>query len=284
MRALARPAVALLFAVSAGAAGAAPGAVAPERVVTVGGAVTEIVYALGAGERVVGVDSTSTYPEAAARLPRVGYLRSLSAEGVLSLRPQAVLASADAGPPAALAQLRDTGVRVVTLRQAHTPEALRENVLAVAAALGLEPAGHALAQRLDQEWRAARAGVVAADRPRVLFLLAHAGNNALAAGADTAADAMIRLAGGVNALAEARGYKPLNAEVAVAAAPEVILITREGLAVVGGVDALIARPGLALTPAAQNRRVVALDALYLLGFGPRAPQAVRELAAALHGR
>jgi iron complex transport system substrate-binding protein len=105
----------------------------------------------------------------------------------------------------------------------------------------------------------------------------------MVSGEGTAADAMIRLAGGVNALSGVSGYKPLTAEAVVAAAPEVILITREGMEAVGGGKQLFRRPGLALTPAGKAKRVVALDALYLIGFGPRLPQAVRDLAGGLHG-
>ncbi len=120
-----------------------------------------------------------------------------------------------------------------------------------------------------------------ADRPRVLFVLAHAGGSPMVAGRGTAADAMIALAGAENAAATFDGYKPLTAEAAVAAHPEVILITDEGMQELGGRDSLWANPALRLTPAGQQRRAVAMDSLTLLGFGPRLPTAVRELAARL---
>jgi iron complex transport system substrate-binding protein len=228
----------------------------------------------------VAADSTSTFPEGASKLPRVGYMRSLSTEGVMALRPQVVLASADAGPPAALAQLTTAGVKVARLSAEHSPEGLRANVKAVAAALQLPDRGAQLAARIAAEW-SATTGILdqLPGRPRVLFVLAHTGTGAMVSGDGTAADAMIRLARATNAATGFSGYKPLTAEAAIGAAPEVILVTREGLEQIGGVDALLARPGLALTPAGKARRVVALDALYLLGFGPRLPEAVRDLAA-----
>jgi iron complex transport system substrate-binding protein len=275
-----------LLAAAAMVAAAAPIATAqaPARVVAVGGAVTEIVYALGAGERLVAVDTTSSYPEAALRLPRVGYLRTLSSEGVLALRPEAVIATAEAGPRAAIAQIQATGVLVTTVPSDHSLDTLRARVRTVAAALGLDARGAALDERIVAQWRDAERAVAGyPTRPRVLFLLAHTGNNALVAGEDTAADAMIRYAGAANAFAGVKGYKPLTAEAAIAAAPDIVLITTEGLETIGGADRLWARPGLALTPAGKTRRVVALDALYLLGFGPRLPQAVKDLAERLHG-
>jgi iron complex transport system substrate-binding protein len=271
---------AFAFAAAAAAAGTDP----PARVVAVGGAVTEIVYALGAGDRLVAVDSTSVFPEAATRLPRVGYMRSLSAEGVLAMRPHALIATTEAGPGSALAQIRATGVPVTTVPSDHSFETLRARVRTISDALGLAPRGADLEKRIAAEWREAeRAAAGYAHRPKVLFLLAHSGNNALVAGEDTAADAMIRYAGARNALSGFKGYKPLTAEAAVGAAPEVVLITTEGLAAIGGAERLWARPGLALTPAGAAKRVVSLDALYLLGFGPRLPRAVTDLARALHG-
>lgn len=269
-----RPVLGLVCLLGAVAAGAAP----PARVVSVGGAVTEMVYALGAGATLVGADSTSLHPEAANRLPRVGYMRQLSAEGVLSLRPDLVLATAEAGPPATLAQLRASGVSLERLPVRHSVTAVRENLLAVAEALGRRAEGEALVRRFDADWSAVRERVARyPTQPRVLFVMAH-GGAPLAGGRDTAADAMIGLAGAVNAAAALDGYKPLTAEAVLAAAPDVILVTTQGLEN-GGIDGLLARPGIALTTAGRQRRVAAMDAVLLLGFGPRLPQAVEQLAA-----
>jgi iron complex transport system substrate-binding protein len=261
----------------AGRALAAPAA--PARVVSVGGAVTEIVYALGAGPRLVGVDSTSAWPDAARKLPQVGYMRQLSAEGVLSLAPDLVLATHEAGPPAALAQIGSAGIPVRQLHVRHSPEALRENVRDAAAALDMAAAGRTLDARIAGEWAATQAKVEAlkGPKPRVLFVFAHGGGAPMVGGSDTAVDAMIRLAGAVNAVGTLSGYKPLTAEASIAAAPDVLLITQEGLDNVGGTDALLSKPGLSLTPAGRAKRVAAMPALYLLGFGPRLPQAVAEL-------
>lgn len=256
----------------------------PQRVVSVGGAVTEAVYALGVGERLVAADSTSTWPEPAARLPRVGYMRTLSAEGVLSMRPDLVLASGDAGPQSALKQIQGAGVAVTVLDDGHSFQSLRANLRIIAAALDLGSEGEVLGSRLDDDWAKTLAAVRAyRTQPRVAFILAHAGTGMLVAGEGTAAGTMIRLAGATNALTGFKGYKPLTAEAIIGAQPEVLLITEQGLAAVGGAERLWQAPGLGLTPAAAARNIVAMDALYLLGFGPRLPQAVRELAERLRG-
>ena len=243
------------------------------RVISVGGALTEIVYRLDAQRWLVATDTTSTYPEAALSLPKVGYQRALSAEGLLALSPTLLLAGADAGPAAAMQQLASAGVVIVRTRGDHTFDSLLANVGQVSASLGLAKEGKALDAALSAEWKTTRASIAPpASPPRVMFVLSQV------AGGGTAADAMIALAGGRNALSGFEGYRPLSSEAAIAAAPDVILCTREGVSALGGVEALLARPGIALTPAARTKRVLAPDALLLLGFGPRLPQAVRELA------
>ncbi|WP_323120453.1 heme/hemin ABC transporter substrate-binding protein [Burkholderia alba] len=266
---------------------AAPAGAKPARVVVIGGALAETIYALGGADTaryaLVGADTTCTYPEAARKLPKVGYQRALSAEGLLSLRPDLVLASAEAGPPAALAQVKSAGVTVRTFGEGHDVESARGKITGIAQALDVQPSGAALLARFDADWQAARGAVAArppgrnGTPPRVLFVLNHTGNQALVAGQQTAADAMIRYAGARNAMQGFDHYKPLTAEALVAAAPDLVLISDEGLSAVGGTDALLAAPGFATTPAGRARRVVSLDALFLLGFGPRLPQAVTTL-------
>jgi iron complex transport system substrate-binding protein len=267
------------LAVCAGPLRAEP---APLRVISAGGAFTEIVFRLDAQSLLVGTDTTSIYPAAAAALPKVGYLRQLSAEGVLSLKPTLLLTASEAGPPTVLQQLRAAGVQIVQGDGRHSIEALRGNVRLLGDALQRAERGRALDAELQRAWAATQAAITRRNpAPRALFVLSHAANQVQVAGTDTAADAMIRYAGGVNVMSAFSGYKPLAAEAVVAAAPDVIVTTKQGLDALGGMDALLARPGLALTPAGKARRVYGPDALAMLGFGPRLPQAVRELAVVL---
>jgi iron complex transport system substrate-binding protein len=278
-----------LWIVAAGAAGASAFAQPPaaRRIVSVGGALTETLYALGAQADLVGVDTTSLYPDAVRALPRVGYARSLSAEGVLSLRPTLVVATEDAGPPAVLRQLEAARVPLAVLDGDHRIEGVLARTQRLADLSGRPGEGRALVASLQRDWQATRERIarLPAAAPRVLFVLSHTAGQARVAGRDTGADAMIRYAGAANALGEAfGGYKPLTPEGAIAAAPDVILATDQGLAAAGGIDGLLRLPGLAQTPAGRARRVVALEALLLLGFGPRLPQATAALADLLHAR
>lgn len=256
---------------------------AAERIVSTAGAITETVYALGAQEGLVAADVSSVYPVEATKLPSVGYARQLSAEGILSMNPTLVLVTEDAGPPEVVKQVESTGVKVVRLSNKHTPEAAVERILQIGEAVNKKAEAEKLAETLRADLDAAKAVVAAAPgRPKVLFIYARGGGTMNVSGTGTSADAIIELAGGVNAVTGYENYKPLTAEGAVAAAPDVILVTSRGLESAGGVEALLKQPGLALTPAGKAGRVVAMDDLYLLGFGPRLGQATKELCEQLH--
>jgi len=271
-----------LFALACARAAETPGD--GVRIVSVGGAVTETIYALGAGARVVAVDTSSVYPEAATKLTQIGYQRSLSAEPILALRPTVVIAAPEAGPPAALEQLRAAGVRVEIMPQAHSPDAAAARVVAVARALGGAPGSEELAAALARDAQAAagRARARSIGR-RVVFVYARGGGNVMVAGKDTAADAMIALSGGQNAFDGFEGFKALSPEAMAAAAPDVLLVLSRGLDSLGGVDGVLALPGVAGTPAGRSRSVVAMDDLLLLGFGPRLTEAIDELSRWLSG-
>ncbi|MBA4267108.1 MAG: ABC transporter substrate-binding protein [Comamonadaceae bacterium] len=259
------------------------GADAAPRLISVGGGITEVVYALGAQAQLVGTDTTSLYPRAAQATPKVGYMRQLSAEGLLALRPDAVIAGTDAGPPVVLDQLRSAGVRIELVEADHSWAEVGRKVAAVGRAANREAAAQALQAQLDERWRTVRAAIEARapqTAPRVLFVLSHSGSPTVA-GEKTAADAMIRFIGARNALGGFKGYRPMTAESMAAAAPDVILTTTQGLEAIGGETAFWRRPELALTPAYRRRAsagaLVHLDALELLGFGPRLPDVVERL-------
>lgn len=260
----------------------ASNAVAQSRdVVVIGGGLTEIVYALGAQDRIAGTDTTSMYPEAARATQKVGYQRALSAEGVLSLKPKLILAVGEAGPPAALAQIRSAGVRIENFASEHTVSQVTDNVKRIAELLGMPKEGEKLITQLRTSLDRMRDAVSAYSgaRPKVVFLLAHSASSSQVSGEGTAAHAMIELAGGENAMRGFKGYRPMTAEGMVNAMPDVILISDQGLEAQGGIDGILKKPGVMLTPAGQAKRIVSMDALQLLGFTPRLPETVTRLAA-----
>ncbi|HEY9272417.1 hemin ABC transporter substrate-binding protein [Achromobacter sp.] len=246
----------------------------PARVVTLGGSVTEIVYQLGQGDKLVGDDLSSLYPEAATKLPRVGYYRAVPVEGVLSLKPDLVLASEQAGPPDALKRLADVGLRVVTVSDAPSVDSLKSRIRGVADALGVAPAGERMVEEVTREL--ARAEAVPATRARALLLINRTGSPQ-GAGRDTAANEVMHLAGLVNVLQDQQGYKPLSAEALGALAPDLIVVTQASLDAGGGMEAFLRMPGIASTQAAAKRRIVVMDDLLILGMGPRLPLALTQL-------
>lgn len=260
-----------------------PPPAASPRIVSVGSALTEIVYALGAEGLLVGVDTTSLYPTAARALPQVGYMRALSAEGVLSLKPTLVIATTAAGPATTLDQLRATGIEVLVLPDHYD----YDSVIAKIAAVGRLTGKTAEADAMIARGRADMAELTkklatATSKPRVLFLLSMGGGAPQAAGRDTAADGIIRLAGGTNAIDAYAGYRPLTPEAVLASRADFVLVTRQTVQAMGGIEAILDQPAIRRTPAGRAGKVLQFDALLLLGFGPRTPQAAQDLASALH--
>lgn len=251
------------------------------RVVVAGGGLTEILYALGVADRIVGVDTTSTWPQAARTKPQIGYLRALAPEGILSLAPSLVITTDEAGPPSTLKLIEATGVPLRELPAPRSAEDVQQTIRTLARLFDRQATGEALISSMKKDLhRAARKVAGYTQHPRVLFVLA-ANSQLLAGGQDTAADAMIHLAGGVNVVGY-RGYKPLTPEATARLAPDVILTVNYVAKETGGAKTLLARPALSLTPAARSKRVVVMDAERLLSFGPRLGQTVAELASRLH--
>lgn len=259
----------------------APVPVVGERVLSIGGSVTEIVYELGEEDRLVGRDSTSTYPAKATSLPDVGYIRQLSPEGVLSVNPDLVISETGAGPVEAVELLRAAAVPFVEVTDGYTEAAVLQKIRDVAEALSVPDKGEALAAEVSADLDAAKAMATTDTPKRVLFVLSTAGGRITAAGEDTSAEAIIEMAGGVNAVDGVSGYKQLSDEAITRAAPDVVLMMdRTGDHAITD-DDLFAHPAFAATEAARTRSVVRMDGLLLLGFGPRVGEAVRTLAVAL---
>lgn len=255
----------------------------PPRIVSVGSSLTEIFYALGAENLLAGVDSTSLYPSEARSLPQVGYMRALSAEGVLALKPTLIMATTAAGPAATLDQLKSTGIEVVILPDLYDYDSVIKKIEAVGKATGKTAEAEALITRGRADMETLKARLASAtSTPRVLFLLSMSGGAPQAAGRDTAADGIIRLAGGVNAIDGYSGYRPLTPEAVIASRADFVLMPRQSVEAMGGVPAVLDQPALSRTPAGRAGKVLQFDVLLLLGFGPRTPQAATELASALH--
>jgi iron complex transport system substrate-binding protein len=254
-----------------------------KRIVTLGGSVTEIAVALGAGDQLVARDTTSNWPESVLDLPDVGYIRALSPEGVLSVAPDLIIAEGDAGPVEAVDVLKDAGVPFLLMPEAATADVLPAKILAVGDALGLPEEAKALAAEvqagLDEATTRADGVTV---KKRALFILSLQGGRVMVGGEGTEAAGIITLAGAENAGTGFQGYKQMTDEAVIAAAPEVILMMdREGDLSIADAD-ILAHPALAETPAGKTGQIIRMDGMLMLGFGPRTPDAARQLFDAIY--
>jgi iron complex transport system substrate-binding protein len=249
------------------------------RLISIGGALTEIIYLLKASTQLVGVDTTSIYPAAATRLPNVGYARSLSTEGILALRPTQLIATEDAGPPIVLKQMIDAGIPLSILPSGHQFVDVINRVRTIGRLVHKTDAAEVLAKRLLLEWRSTQERVANSklNSTRVLFILSQNPNQLMVGGEKTSADAMIDYAGARNSITGFSGFKPLTPEAVIAANPDVLLLTDQGMKAVGGIGGVLRFPGVSQTRAGKEQKIISLEAMYLLGFGPRMPLAVAEL-------
>ncbi|MBI6547849.1 heme/hemin ABC transporter substrate-binding protein [Xenorhabdus lircayensis] len=245
-----------------------------ERIVTVGGDVSEIVFALGEGQHVVARDSTSQNPKALLSLPDVGYMRMLNPEGILSMRPSLVIASESAQPSLALKQVEDSGVKVIKVTSETSLEAVPKKIMTVAKAVSQEKRGEELVAQYQQQL----SGIATSDiSTKVLFVMSHGGLMPMAAGQKTAADQIIRAIGAKNAMQGFHGYRPLSQEGVIASKPDLLLVSTEGLKTLGGMDKIWLLPGLNFTPVGKKKQVVVVDEMGLLGFGLQTPAVMKQV-------
>ena len=255
----------------------------PARIVSIGGAITEILYALGFEDRIAAVDSTSFYPAAALRdKPNVGYMRQLSAEGVLGLHPSLVLAVQGSGPKETMDVLEAAKVPLVLVPETFSEAGLVDKIKLVGHAMGADRRAECLSAAVTGDLAQLRELRAKVTKPvRVMFVMSLLSGRAMAAGQKTAANEIIQLAGAVNAIDGYEGYKTINDEAIVAAKPDVVLSIQRGKDSVDA-DAVYAHPAFAMTPAAANKAFISMEGLYLLGFGPRTAAAARDLAVKLY--
>ena len=260
-------------------------AVSPRmRIASLGGAVTEILYRLGAGPRIAIVDTTSLYPaEALREKPNAGYLRALSAEGLLSVGPDLVIAAEGAGPPAVLEQIREAGIPVAIIAERHTAEGVLEKIRSVGHQVGLEAEAEVLSRAVGTSFAALGERRARITRPaRALVVLSLANGRVMAGGRDSTADGILALAGLRNAADGLTGFKPISDEAIIAAAPEVVIVMSNGGHALTADTVFTEGTALAQTPAAAKRALVAMDGLALLGFGPRTPESAEALMRAAY--
>lgn len=253
------------------------------RIASVGGDVTEILYALGAASRIVAVDATSlSPPDALKHKPNLGYMRALATEGVLSTGATLILANEQSGPPEVVRALQGSSIPYVVIKQDFTPAGVAAKAILIARAIGEESKGEALAKGIEATF-----AQLAADRARItskrrgIVVIGVQSGRALVGGKETSAQAILDLAGVENAAASLTGFKPVGGEAIVEMAPDVVVVMERSSGV-STKQQLLAIDGVALSPAGRQGRIFEMDGLYLLGFGPRTPEAARDLMSSVY--
>ena len=254
----------------------------PPRIVTLGGTVTEIVYALGVGDQVVAVDKTSVYPEQTKSKRTLDLFSKTSAESVLGHDPDIVIATDAVEPKEALDKIAAADVQVVKVESSETVDAAGQRIRTIGSVLERSEEAKELVDVLERDVEKAREGADSCDAaPRTLFVYARGKGTVFVSGKDTSAAKMIELVGATHVPSDMEGFKPLTPEAVVDVSPDAILLTTRGLQSLGGVEGLRRLPGLGESRAVTEERVVAIDDLKLLGFGPRTGTALLELQRAL---
>ncbi len=256
------------------------GAVVPKRVITLGSALTETVYAMGYGAFIVATDVTSVSPAEAAKLPRVSKNRSVSTEGLLAYRPDLILAPAGDISAAVVNQLKSAGVRVVEVRQEYSEKGAVQYIQTVAQAMNATEKGKSLVAKVQQELSAAKTAIqksAIGKKPKVLFIYARGTGTMSVAGKGSSLDAIIELSGARNAVQEFADFKPYTTESLVKANPDIILMFDFGITSLGGKDAILKMPGVRATSAGKNKRIIQMNGPLLINFSTRLPEAILQL-------
>jgi iron complex transport system substrate-binding protein len=255
------------------------------RIVTLSGEFTEIVFALGLGPNVVGVDLSSVYPDEVLSIPKVGVEFRLLAEPILAQEPTVVIGDEDVIPYDVIEQVRAAGVPVVILPALTDIDAPAAKIRLVGDVLGIPAQGEALAVEVQKEIDEAIAlAATAVSEPRVAFVYIASDDTVLMFGEDTVGGGLMAAAGAYNVAADVgiEGWVPLTPEALVASDPDVIMTASRGVETVGGLDAFLALPGVAETRAAAEGKVLIYEDLYILGLASRTGQALREVVLDLH--
>jgi len=253
------------------------------RITAAGGSITEIIYFLEQESRLIAVDVTSNYPKSAMNFPSIGYVRALSAEGVLSLDPTLIIGENDMGPPSVIDQINRTNVETRVLPEIHSASGIIQKIECVGKIIGMTKNeidfyNNKLLKQVSQ----LENSTSDAEGKKIIYILSMQSGSPLIAGSNTSGDGLISLAGGINPLSSFEGWKPVGTESIIQAEPDLIIISERGLKGFGTIEELSNHPALYLTPAAQNNNILALDGMASLGFGPRTIDTALQIAKILN--
>ncbi|HYJ91075.1 MAG TPA: ABC transporter substrate-binding protein [Pyrinomonadaceae bacterium] len=282
---------ALILSVDCGRFANQPNATTGDRVVVISPIYNEIIWALGAQDKVVGVDLSSTYPPEIKNVQTVGYHRALSAEGILSLHPTAILTDGNIGPPQVVEQIKQLNIPIKTFDSKNdSVDGTKALIREIGAYFQKQDKAEALCRTLDQQMAASLEKVKQyTDHPRVAVIhFGRASNVYMVVGKRGEGDAagagqMVEWAGGEMAV-DANGMQRMASPETIARAnPDVILVTDFGFDRLGGsIDQIKALPGVETSNAAKNNRIYRIEENQLMYFGPRTGENIAKVDELIH--
>ena len=242
------------------------------RIVIAGGSLTEIVYLLGQEKKLVGVDITSKYPLSATKLTSIGYLRNLSAEGILSLSPTLLLAESDIGPPAVLNQLNKTSLETKIISDDLTMAGIKNKIDCIVSILNLKKNNYISIYNdiKDKITKIEKYKSLNEKRnKKVLIVLMMRGTSPIIAGKNTSGHGLISSLGLLNSMSQVDGWKPISKEEIILSNPDYVIVTKRTFNSFLSSKDFILKTGLNFTNAGKNKKLIIEDGMALLGFGPR---------------
>ena len=258
------------------------------RIVCLSKQLTEMVFALGKGHDIVACDLSSTYPDSAKLLPTVGYHRALSPESIISMTPDLVIHSNDIGPENVLPQIIKAGLHVKAFGGANTIDSAKLLLKELGKFFGVEAKGDSIIKKIDADIARAADSLKALHLKDTLkVMIIHFGlrnnNYFVMSGRNGPGDKMIRLSGCEPALYNGKGAREMSAEAVALANPDIIIATDFGYDRMGSMDKFITSvPGVSLTNAGKNKRIVRFEEHDLIYFGPRSGDNIIKLMNLLH--
>ena len=243
------------------------------RIVVAGGSITEILFFLNESKNIVAVDTTSNYPEDAKKnFPSIGYVRALSAEGVLSLNPTLIIGENDMGPENVLEQLRKTKIELRVLDEKNSVKGIQDKISCIASILGKNKNDN-FKKNISLDKSVSKLKVISKANSkkniRGLVILMMQGTSPVVAGRNTSGGDFLKMIGSKNTMSSFEGWKPAGKEAILLSNPNFILITKRATKNYGSLNSFLKESGIEMTEAARTKNVFSLDGMSFLGFGPR---------------
>lgn len=248
-----------------------------QRIITLSSALSETVHALGKSRNIVAVDVTSEYPQEIKQKPRASRDRTFALEGLLAFKPDMILTPPNEISYTVETKLKKLGVKVITVKQEYSVNGAERFIKEVAQVIGADKQGEAVLNTFKKEMAEVSSVMKNKVKPKVLFVYARGVGLMSVAGKGSHIDAIISLAGGRNAVQEFSDFKPYSTESLIKANPDVLLLFDFGTSSLGGKNAVLNMPGVALTNAGKNKQVISMEGPLLINFSTRLPQAISAL-------